>query len=90
MVTVNSMTRNGVSLDVTAPGPNFVQVDVWNGSEHRRDFQQVAPRGSGASFAMWDFYYKFDQININLRNGGLCAVPQGVLDELNRAHGWTQ
>jgi hypothetical protein len=90
MVTVHSMTHNGVSLGVTAPGPNFVQVDVWNSFEHRRDFQQVTLKGSGASFAMWDFSYKFDKIDIDLRTGGSCTVPQGVLAELNRADGWTQ
>jgi hypothetical protein len=87
-VTVRSMAFNGVSIDVTAPGPNFVQVDVRNGFGHRRMFQQVTPNGSGASFAMWDFPYKFDQIDIDLRNGGPCTVPRDVLVELNRADGW--
>jgi hypothetical protein len=89
-VTVHSMTHDGVSLGVTAPGPNVVQVDVWNGIEHRRNFQQVTLKDSGASFAMWDFSYKFSQIDIDLRIGGPCTVPHGVLAELNRANGWTQ
>ena len=89
IVTVRSMTLNGVSLDVRATGPTLVQVDVWNSFEHRRAFQQVRLRGSGASFAMWDFAYSFDRIDIDVRNGGRCTVPRGVLDELNRADGWT-
>src|SRR5882724_9505395 len=52
-VTVRSMALNGVSIDVTAPGPNFVQVDVRNGFGHRRMFQQVTSNDSGASFVMW-------------------------------------
>ena len=87
-VTVRSMALNGVSIDVTAPGPNFVQVDVRNGFGHRRMFQQVTSNDSGASFVMWDFPSKFDQIDIDLRNGGLCTVPRDVLAELNRADGW--
>jgi hypothetical protein len=90
MVTVSGMTDNGVSLGVTAPGPNFVQVDVWNGTNHRRDFQQVPPKDSSASFAMWDVSGEFERIDIELRNGGPCTVPQGVLDELNRADGLTK
>ena len=87
-VTVRSMALNGVSIDVTAPGPNLVQVDVRNGFGHRRMFQQVTSNDSGASFVMWDFPSKFDQIDIDLRNGGLCTVPRDVLAELNRADGW--
>jgi hypothetical protein len=90
LVTVHSMTHNGVALGVTAPGPNVVQIDVWNSFEHRRYFQQVTLRNSGASFAMWDFTYKFQRIDVELKTGGTCTVPAGVLDELNRANGWTR
>jgi hypothetical protein len=90
LVAVHSMTHDGVTINVTAPGPNVVQVDVWNSYEHRRDVQQVTLKDSGASFAMWDFPGTFDRIDIDARSGGLCSIPRGVLDELNRANGWTQ
>lgn len=90
LVTVHPVTHNGVALGVTASGPNVVQIDVWNTFEHRRYFQQVTARGDGASFAMWDFRYTFDRIDVTLKTGGTCTVTAGILDELNRVNGWTR
>ena len=46
LVAVHSMTHDGVTINVTAPGPNVVQVDVWNSYEHRRDAQQRPVRAA--------------------------------------------
>ncbi|HEY0577522.1 MAG TPA: hypothetical protein VGD73_25750 [Pseudonocardia sp.] len=89
MVTVHPTADSGVALFITAPGPNFVQVDVRDAFNHRRLFQQVPPRSSRAEFALWgDFMYRYRQIDVNLRTGGTCTVAESVLNELNRAHGW--
>jgi len=91
MVIVRPTTDHGVALEVTAPGPNFVQVDVSDAFNHRRLFQQVTPKGGGAEFALWgDYMFRYKRIDVALRNGGTCTVSDGVLDELNRAHGWTR
>ena len=89
VVRVAPTTESGVALFVTSPAPNLVQVDVWDAFRHRRLYQQVTAKGSGAEFAMWgDFMYRYRQIDVTLRNGGVCSVSSDVLSELNRAHGW--
>ena len=88
-VRVSPTAESGVALFVTAPGPNFVQIDVRDAFNHRRLFQQVTAKSSGAEFAMWgDHMFSYRQIDVKLRNGGTCTVGDSVLSELNRAHGW--
>jgi hypothetical protein len=89
VVRVAPTTESGVALFVSSPAPNLVQVDVWDAFRHRRLYQQVTAKGSGAEFAMWgDYMYRYRQIDVTLRNGGVCSVSSDVLAELNSAHGW--
>lgn len=88
-VRVYPTTDSGVALFVDSPAPNLVQVDVWDAFHHRRLYQQVTLKGSGAQFAMWgDFMYRYRRIDVTLRNGGTCTVSAEVLSDLNHAHGW--
>jgi hypothetical protein len=83
MVTVHSMTHDGVTLGVAAPGPDVATVDVWNSPEHRRMVQQLTSKETGTSFALWNFAGFFDRIDVSTRTGSWCTVSQNVLNELN-------
>lgn len=83
-VTIHPMSLDGVSLRVAVPGPDRVQIDVWDTFEHRRLSQQVSIRGGGADFALWSFNGDFERIEVASKSGGTCEISQGVLDELNQ------
>lgn len=82
-VQVSPTTSNGISFTVAAPGPDVVQVDIWNGVEHRRLTQQVTKNAVGASFTAWDFAGFFDRVTVKTRRAGTCEVSADVLARLN-------